>query len=130
MLVPRRAQGSEAPQHQARLGTSRQELCQLGVQLGAREQDEIPRGDIMDLYTSLPWESLCADVSKLRIQLLGGKLLAMVAESRGGGRDLGTFLGTVAARAVGENQKGPENQALRAFSGLRGGRDSNLKKAI
>lgn len=32
-----------------------------------------PRGDIVDLYTTLPWEALCAEVAKLRIFAAGGK---------------------------------------------------------
>jgi hypothetical protein len=33
-----------------------------------------PRGDIVDLYTTLPWEALCAEVAKLRISLRDGTL--------------------------------------------------------
>ena len=28
-----------------------------------------PRGDIMDMYTTLPWRVLCDEVSKLRVEL-------------------------------------------------------------
>ena len=28
-----------------------------------------PRGDIINIYTSMPWENLCAEVFKLRIEL-------------------------------------------------------------
>jgi hypothetical protein len=28
-----------------------------------------PKGDIMSLYTTLPWESLCAKVAKLKVNL-------------------------------------------------------------
>ncbi len=32
-------------------------------------------GDIVDLYTTLPWDSLCAEVEKLRIELRTGRVL-------------------------------------------------------
>src|SRR5258708_1719425 len=35
-----------------------------------------PRGNIVDLYTTLPWELLCEEVSKLRIDLRMGKVIA------------------------------------------------------
>ncbi|MHB1844760.1 MAG: tyrosine-type recombinase/integrase [Deltaproteobacteria bacterium] len=34
-----------------------------------------PRGNIVDLYTSLPWESLCIEVAKLRVTRRVGSLL-------------------------------------------------------
>jgi len=34
-----------------------------------------PEGDIVSLYTTLPWASLCEDVAKLRIELREGRLL-------------------------------------------------------
>ena len=33
-----------------------------------------PRGDIMSVYTSFPWEALCAEVAKLKIELRGALL--------------------------------------------------------
>jgi eukaryotic-like serine/threonine-protein kinase len=36
-----------------------------------------PTGDIMDLYTTLPWPALCAEVRKLQVDLVEGKLLAI-----------------------------------------------------
>jgi len=36
-----------------------------------------PSGDIMDAYTTLPWEAYCAEVAKLRIELLEGRLIAL-----------------------------------------------------
>src|SRR5438445_13438757 len=35
-----------------------------------------PRGNIVDLYTTLPWELLCEEVGKLRIDLRTGKVIA------------------------------------------------------
>ncbi len=34
------------------------------------------RGDIVDAYTTLPWAALCAEVAKLRVTLIEGKVLA------------------------------------------------------
>lgn len=47
-----------------------------------------PEGDIMDLYTTLPWSALCEEVAKLKIELREGKLIelpkvAVAAENRG-----------------------------------------------
>ena len=38
-----------------------------------------PRGDIVNLYTTLPWHALCAEVSKLRVALRGGAVVTMKA---------------------------------------------------
>src|SRR5216684_1832273 len=34
-----------------------------------------PEGDIVSLYTTLPWDALCAEVAKLRVELREGRLL-------------------------------------------------------
>jgi integrase len=49
-----------------------------------------PRGNIVDLYTSLPWESLCVEVAKLRVArragtLLSFRVLPQYAEASGSG---------------------------------------------
>jgi integrase len=36
-----------------------------------------PRGDIMNLYTTLPWALLCEEVVKLRIELIEGRLVEL-----------------------------------------------------
>lgn len=36
-----------------------------------------PSGDIMDLYTTLPWSALCSEVARLRIDRREGRLLAI-----------------------------------------------------
>jgi len=36
-----------------------------------------PSGDIMDSYTTLPWDALCAEVTKLRIEVREGRLLKL-----------------------------------------------------
>jgi len=47
------------------------------------------RGDIMDSYTTLPWANVCAEVAKLRVQLVEGKVVPMqrLAAVRGGSED-------------------------------------------
>ena len=40
-----------------------------------------PRGDIMSMYTSLPWEALCGEVCKLRISLHEGALVSLRHET-------------------------------------------------
>jgi len=34
-----------------------------------------PEGDIVDVYTTLPWAALCEEVAKLRVELREGRLL-------------------------------------------------------
>jgi hypothetical protein len=46
-----------------------------------------PRGDIVDLYTTLPWETLCAEVAKLRISLREGKVIALPRAANAGEGD-------------------------------------------
>jgi hypothetical protein len=36
-----------------------------------------PSGNILDIYTSMPWEILCAEVAKLRIERREGRVLKM-----------------------------------------------------
>lgn len=36
-----------------------------------------PEGDIVDLYTTLPWATLCAEVVKLKIGLREGRLIVL-----------------------------------------------------
>ena len=47
-----------------------------------------PEGDIMDLYTTLPWSALCEEVAKLKIELREGKVIelpkAAIAAKTGG----------------------------------------------
>ena len=52
-----------------------------------------PRGDIVDLYTTLPWELLCGAVSLLKIELRTGKVIAFPKIAQAGGGDVvGRFL--------------------------------------
>jgi integrase len=41
------------------------------------------RGDILDMYTTLPWASVCEEVAKLKIRLVGGKVLAWPGQRAG-----------------------------------------------
>lgn len=36
-----------------------------------------PSGEILDLYTTWPWETLCAEIAKLRVQRREGLVLAL-----------------------------------------------------
>ena len=40
-----------------------------------------PRGDIMSMYTSLPWPTLCDECAKLRIELNEGALISLRHET-------------------------------------------------
>lgn len=40
------------------------------------------RGDIVDLYTELPWSLLCEEVAKLKVSLRQGKVLTLPATAR------------------------------------------------
>jgi len=35
------------------------------------------RGDIMDSYTTLPWANVCAEVTRLQVQLVERKVIAL-----------------------------------------------------
>lgn len=82
-----------------------------------------PDGDIISVYTTLPWATLCAAVSCLKVELRGGQILelpravtssANLANSLGAGsgdRDSGV---TVNRRA----QKSPEVRRLRGLGSV------------
>jgi len=55
---------------------------------------------IVDIYTRLPWETLCAEVAKLRIELPECQVIALPVAANSGGQvaELGTPLGTDARR--------------------------------
>src|SRR5262249_60190859 len=36
-----------------------------------------PEGDIVSLYTTLPWYALCAEVAKLKMDVRGGQVLEL-----------------------------------------------------
>ena len=55
------------------------------------------KGDVFNWYTTLPWEALCAEVSKLRINLSGSDVLAGRASS-----EIATSSETVHPRGDGE----------------------------
>lgn len=82
-----------------------------------------PTGDIMDAYTSLPWEIICAEVGKLKISLLEGKVIELPKSVISGGSEpkFATPLATDAARQT----KTPGILSDPGASSLRGGRDSN-----
>ena len=86
-----------------------------------------PSGDIMDMYTTLPWDALCREMSKLKIGLLKGEVIELPKAAESGGRDggFGTVLGTVPDSPGDRKEKSQESQGLLASHCERGGRDSN-----
>jgi integrase len=61
---------------------ARRTFVSLGIADGARKDilrwvSHGPVGDIVDLYTTLPWQTLCEEVAKLKIRLLEGALLPL-----------------------------------------------------
>jgi hypothetical protein len=74
-----------------------------------------PRGDIVDLYTTLPWELLCAEVAKLKIQLVEGKVIAW---------PLGVNAREEDGASYDPSYKAPKLASSGRIS-ARGGRDSN-----
>ena len=63
-----------------RVHDARRTFVSLALADGARKDilkwvSHGPEGDIVSLYTTLPWASLCAEVAKLRINLLAGRVL-------------------------------------------------------
>jgi hypothetical protein len=90
-----------------------------------------PDGDIVDVYTSLPWATLCDEVSKLKISLLEGKLIELpkVVNSReppdGGGG--GLLQGLLQTQSV--KMKTPKSQDLGGENRSGGGGNRTLKMA-
>jgi len=59
-----------------------------------------PDGDIVSIYTTLPWNALCEEVAKLRITLRDGRLIQLpkAANARGGDQNFTTPVTTDTAR--------------------------------
>jgi len=71
-----------------------------------------PTGDIMDIYTTLPWDALCAEVSKLRVEIRGGRVL----EFR---QVIGDPCDRSCDRSSGDTKKPPRLMDLEAFVAAR-----------
>jgi hypothetical protein len=78
------------------------------------------RGDIIDMYTSLPWATLCEAVACLQI---AARKSAEAGEAEG---EFGTVLGTMRQGAYVPDEKSLKLRELQAFDVWRGGRDLNL----
>ncbi len=52
-----------------------------------------PSGDIMDIYTTLPWEAPCAEVAKLKVQRRVGQVSALPRAVQVGEKTLGRTTG-------------------------------------
>jgi len=59
-----------------------------------------PDGDIVSVYTTLPWSALCEEIAKLRITLRDGRLIQLpkTASARGGNQKFTTPVTTDTAR--------------------------------
>ena len=90
-----------------------------------------PRGNIVDIYTSLPWPLLCEEVAKLQVRLAPtGQILqlpkaATATISDGEPDEFGTVLGTVGVIHSPRRKKGQESYGHPGLEHLRGGRDLN-----
>ncbi len=45
-------------------------------------QSASARGDFLDMYTTLPWASVCEDVVKLKVKLYDGKVTELHEHDR------------------------------------------------
>ena len=98
-----------------RLHDLRRSFISLALADGARKDilrwvTHGPSGDIMDLYTTLPWTAYCEEVAKLRVGLRQGKLVALPkavnAREVDGGRDTIPDTVSVTSGIVGEKLAG------------------------
>jgi len=74
-----------------------------------------PEGDIVSLYTSLPWTALCEEVAKLNIALRAGQVLELRKAANSGGLS-GEADGHLLQRLLQTqrvNEKTPASQGLR-----------------
>ena len=83
-----------------------------------------PSGDIIDIYTSMPWEPLCEAVSCLKLDLLEGKVIQLKVQNVSGAD--GGFLPSF-SRSI-PDKKNPE---VSSTSGLRvGGADGTRTRGL
>jgi hypothetical protein len=67
-----------------------------------------PTGDIMDIYTTLPWDALCAEVSKLRVEIREGRVLELR-------QVIGDLCDRSCERSSGDTKKPPRFHRLGGF---------------
>jgi hypothetical protein len=90
-----------------------------------------PTGDVVDVYTTLPWATLCEEVAKARIELLEGKLIELPVRPAMGVRGpLERVRGAVTDASTSQESLVTElvtaTEPLRVTTEIkRGGRDSN-----
>ena len=83
-----------------------------------------PRGNIVDIYTTLPWPLLCEEVAKLRVQLLEGQVIQLPKTATASVSDgEHSVLGTVEVTHSPKRRKGQESLGHPGLIKLRGGRD-------
>jgi len=105
LIIPSRRNQNRRPTHGLtkfhedldRLGLRRRRLhdlrrtfISLAMADGARKDilcwvTHGPEGDIVDLYTTLPWSTLCEEVAKLRISIREGKIIELPAVAAASG---------------------------------------------
>jgi len=64
-----------------------------------------PTGDIVDLYTTLPWSTLCEAVGCLRIGMKGAKVLQLRSGAAENGCGVGDILETTASAQAADEEK-------------------------
>ncbi len=88
------------------------------------------RGDIVDVYSSLPWALLCEEVAKLKIKVLKGEVVALPKIGGGGGGNpvilyeapekFATSLATSPFRALAKPIKKPETVRVSGWASFAG----------
>ncbi len=86
-----------------------------------------PDGDIVSLYTTLPWATLCEEVAKLKIGLRKGTLIALPKAANSGGGDGDLLHPLLQTHRV--NEKAPKSRRLEShFDHGGGGNRTRVRK--
>src|SRR5262249_32111127 len=107
-----------------RVHDARRTFISLALADGARKDilrwiTHGPEGDIVSAYTTLPWDALCTEVAKLKVDVRIGQLLELRkvansnSEPEGGGGDLLQRL----LQTPRVNEKAAESRALESSRG-------------
>ncbi len=81
-------------------------------------------GDIISLYTTLPWATLCEEVAKLKIGPRKGTLIALPQAANSGGGDGDLLHPLLQTHRV--NEKAPKSRRLESHFDHGGGGNRNL----
>jgi integrase len=86
-----------------------------------------PDGDIVSLYTTLPWAALCEEVAKLKIGLRKATLIALPKAANSGGGDGDLLHPLLQTHCV--NEKAPKSRRLEShFDNGGGGNRTRVRK--